>query len=186
MRSSPIRLLLLLLVLAFGPGLASAASVLQLDVPAHVADSTAVVEATVQTAEESVDPATGRPVTDTAVTVTAVLAGAAPERLAVRQHKGTAGELTYGIPGDGDLVEGARVVLFLHQAEGQWWLTALGQSVWTVKGSGDDAAVSQDLDGLAFFTLDVETGAFLPTEPTPGPRTLGALRAAVKAAGEGR
>jgi len=158
---------------------AGATSVIQLSLPAHLAESTAVVEVVVGSAVEALSPETGRTVTDRAVVVERVLHGEAPGQLRVRQHRSDEGEQRYAIPGDGRLVEGQRFVLFLTQApDSRWYLTALGQSVFAVRGTGPDAGVAQQLGGLTFFDYDAE-GRLAPTTPTAGPTTLGELRRAI-------
>jgi|GEM_PF-1677174 len=167
------------------PQPAGATSVLHVDVATHLLDSSAVVQGVVGASKQSQDPETGRPFVDTAVRVTELLWGSAPAVLSVRQHKGTVGDMHFGIPGDGDLKEGQRVVLFVNEAGGAFWLAALGQSVFDVRGTGPDAGLSQQVGGLTFFTRD-ETGAVVPLgAPRKGPATLGALKEAL-AAGEDR
>ena len=186
MSRSILVLSLLLTLLVASP--ARATSVLELSVQVHVADSSAVVEATVGAARQTLDEASGRPLTHTRLTVTSVLAGAAPVTLELSQWKGTVGDRSYGFAGDGELTEGTSVLLFLMQAEGRWWLTALAQSVWELDGRGDDANAVRHLDGLAFFRRDPATGALVPARKgaDAAVSTLGALRSAVRAAGGGR
>jgi hypothetical protein len=180
--SRPRSLIVLTLLALLVAAPASATSVIQLDVPTHVAESTAVVEVLVGAATEALSEETGRTVTDRAVAVERVLYGEAPATLKVRQHRSDVGEQRYAIPGDGRLTEGGRFVLFLTRGpDGRWYLTALGQSVFAVRGSGDDAGVHQQLDGLGFFAYD-GTGKLVPASPEPGPKTLGELRRAVAAA----
>ena len=162
---------------------AGATSVVELELTAHIAESTAVVEATVGTPYVTINDANGHPLTHTPLHVTSVLAGSAPAKIEVTQHKGTVGDRTLSMTGDGLLEPGSSVVVFVVQAEGRWWLTALAQSVWTVDGTGASATATRDLGGLVFFERDPETGAIVPAhEPLANRTTLGALRAAVTAA----
>ncbi len=174
--------LLLTLVLATP---AFGTSVLRVDTATHLLDSSAVVEGVVGTAKQSIDPATGRPVTDTTVRVDGVLWGSAAKGdLVVRQHKGSVEGMNFRIPGDGQLEAGQRVVLFLNQADGHFWLAALGQSVLEVHGAGPDAELRPQLDGLVFFTRN-DDGAVVPLEETVlGPETLRELKAELAEAGE--
>jgi hypothetical protein len=177
-------LALLCALLAATP--AWATSVLRVDVRTHLLDATAVIEGVVGESRQGLDESTGRPFTDTAVAVSRVLWGTAQDSITVRQPKGTVGDLHFGISGDGELRAGQRVVLFVAKGPGFHVLAALAQSVFEVHGSGDGATLSQQLDGLAFFTRD-ERGAIVPLEtPVPGPATLGALKAELQAASEGR
>ena len=168
---------LLCTLLAVSP--AWATSVLRVDVPTHLLDSTAVIHGVVGTSSQGQEDS-GRPFTDTTVTVERVLWGTAPATLSVRQPKGTVGDMHFGISGDGALRPGQEVVLFVAEGPGYFVLAALAQSVFEVQGSGPTAK----LNGLVFFTRD-ENGAIVPLqEPRPGPATLGALEAALKAATE--
>jgi len=170
------------------PAAVHATSVLELTVPQHVADSVAVVEARVVGTRQTVDDATGRPLTHTRVLVLATLAGAAPAAFEISQWKGRVGETEFGFAGDGLLVPGTEVLLFVAQGDGRYWLTALAQSVWELAGRSDDARAVRQLDGLQFFERDPASGALTPARKgaAASVSTLGALRAAVRAAGGGR
>jgi hypothetical protein len=165
---------------------AFATSVLKVDVSTHLLDSTAVVQGVVGEAVQGQEAEGGRPYTDTRIRVDRVLWGSAPAEISIRQPKGTIGDTHFGISGDGDLRSGDKVVIFVSQGSGFHVLAALGQSVYRVKGSGPEASIEQQLDGLVFFTRD-EHGAIVPLEKlTPGPKTVAAMEAALKAATEGR
>lgn len=162
---------------------ASATSVVELDLATHIAESTAVVEATVGVPRVTVDEETQRPTTHTPLTVTAVLAGSAPAQLEISQHKGRVGDRELLFPGDGALEPGSVVVVFVVQAEGRWWLTALSQSVYTVTGVGDAAAATRQLAGLVFFERDPVKGNVVPAQrAVPTTTTLGILRESIAAA----
>lgn len=161
---------------------AQATSVVELPLPQHVAESTAVVEATVGVPHVTVNEETQRPLTHTPLTVTGVLAGSAPAQLEISQHKGRVGDRELFFPGDGELEPGSTVIVFVIQAEGRWWLTALAQSVWTIDGTGDDAPATRQLADLAFYERN-EAGKVVPaSKPVQSRTTLGALRAAITAA----
>ncbi len=181
MHRSLFPVLALLVLLLASP--ARATSVVELDLATHIAESTAVIEATVGPARVTVDEETGRPMTHTALTVVAVLAGDAPPQLEVSQHKGRVGDRELLFPGDGTLEPGTVVVVFVTHAEGRWWLTALSQSVYTVDGLGDDAVVTRQMDGLVFFQRDPVKGNVVPAHrAAPTRSTLGALRRSIAAA----
>ena len=100
----------------------------------HVSDleqaknSDAVVIATIGSAQSG--PHTDRKsiMTETNIFVDEVIAGNAPKFLKIRQMGGTHNGKTMYVPGDARLVEGTKVVLFLHEEGGQWYLTAMEQS----------------------------------------------------------
>ena len=177
---------LTVLVLAFGLLLAApvgATSVIELDLPAHVAESTAVVEATVGVPYVTINDANGHPMTHTPLVVTAVLAGAAPERIEITQHKGRVGDRELHLPGDGLLEPGSTVVVFAMHAEGRWWLTALAQSVWSIDGTDAAATATRQLSSLSFFERDPATGKVVPAHgAVPTRTTLAALRQSITAA----
>jgi len=125
------RWLLLCLLLAVP---AQATTALLLDAPAQARLSTAVVVATVGESTVSLHPDYKRPVTRTRVSVDEALFGGAPKNLVVEQFGGTLAGATLAVPGDARLVAGERVVLFLRQVDGGWFLTALEQSAWGIDG----------------------------------------------------
>ncbi|MBW1878446.1 MAG: hypothetical protein JRJ84_08800, partial [Deltaproteobacteria bacterium] len=100
-----------------------AATVLQLDLEAHLQASTAVVEGRVVGATQHFGEPGTRPYTSTEIQVDQVLYGTAPDVLAVRQAGGTYDGVTSRIVGDGSLKQGERVVLFLREwDDGYWYL----------------------------------------------------------------
>jgi len=171
-------------VLAAAPALAT--SVVLLDLETHLSESTAVVEAVVETKEMLLDERTQRPVTDVAVRVTEVVHGDAPARLTVRQLKGKVGDVELYFAGAGDFVPGARVLLFLTKAEGRWWLTALAQSLFEVSGEGEDALAVRHLDQLHLFFRDPDLGVFPLEGHEEAPAKLSALKARVRATSKGK
>ena len=162
---------------------AFATSVVLLDLETHLADSTAVVEAVVGASESSLDSRTGRPVTDVRVDVKDTVYGETPETFRIRQLKGKVGAVEVHFPGAGELVTGSRVLLFVVQAEGHWWLTALAQSVYDVSGEGQGARAVRQLDQLHLFVRDPVLGV-VPLEGHKEETTeLDALKARVRAEG---
>ena len=100
----------------------------------HVSDleqaqkSDAVVIATIGTAKTGPHPNKKSIMTETNILVEEVLAGNAPRFLTIRQMGGTLNGKTMYVPGDARLNEGKKVVLFLHEENGHWYLTAMEQS----------------------------------------------------------
>jgi len=165
---------------------AQATTVLWFDMASHVADSTAVVEATVGSSHQLVDPDLGKPFTYTTVVIEEVLHGRAPATVQVRQMRGVIDGVAHLVPGDGRLREGGRVVLFLTlHADGHWYLTALAQSVWEVKGTSADPSVARDLRDLALMERDAE-GRIVTAAEQVDPARLSELKDAIAAAGRGR
>jgi hypothetical protein len=164
--------LAVLFVLVAAPAGATTARALGLE--EHVALSAAVVEGRVGDAQTGRDPATGQPFTDTLVRVERVLHGAAPAAFRIRQMKGPGAQKgsTFVVVGDGELVAGERVVLFVkHDPDGRYYLTALAQSVYRVKGEGDGAKVERDLEGLVLLEPDA-AGRWVSAPPEAGAATL--------------
>ena len=172
---------LVALTIASLPLAAQATSVVLLDLDTHLTESTAVIEAVVGTAESTLDLDTNRPVTDTPLRVTGVLFGSAPSAVTVRQLKGKVGNIELHFPGAGVLKEGSRVVVFLVQAEGRWWLTALAQSVYEVQGEGSAALAVRQLDQLHLFLRDPDLGVLPLGDIDEQPMTVNALRNTIRA-----
>ena len=70
--------------------------------------------------------------TDTVLQIADVLGGEVPRSIVLRQIGGRIGERVVHVAGDAPLVEGERVAAFVPQRDGRWYLTCMGQSVWTV------------------------------------------------------
>ena len=157
-----------------------------LDLDTHLEDSTAVVEVVVGAHRTSFDASTLRPVTDTRVTVVEHVWGHAPSTFDVRQLKGKVGDVELLFPGSGELTEGARLLLFLVEAEGHWWLTALAQSVYEVSGVGPDAMAVRQLDELNLFIRDPDLGVIPVGKLESPPTRLADLKARIVATGKGK
>jgi len=170
-----------LLTLVIGVSVAPSAhatSVVALDLAELARASDALVLATV--GESTPADQRGRVRTDTTLQGERVLGGEAPRALSVRQASGQRGDIFYGVPGDAALQRGQRVVAFVREVRGQWYLTALAQSVWYVDGKGDDAAIRRDLSGLSLFRRDARGRTVPADESLPAPDTLGALQTACR------
>jgi len=161
----------------------TAASIVARTVPELTDLSDTVVEADVMSSQ-SYREADGRIYTQTTLKVLEYLKGEGPEELVVSQLGGTVGDLRMEIPGDLELVQGQRVVLFARSDQGQLWPTLLGWSAFVVTGQGPEAAVSRPPADLALYrhspegVLQVlERGSFT------GPTTLRELRDEIREGG---
>jgi hypothetical protein len=159
------------------PRSAEATSALAFTVPEMARLSAAVVVGAVGPARQEVHPTLRRPVTATTVRVEQVLAGVAPASLEVRQWRGTLDGRSSAIPGDPSLEPGARAVFFLRNVDGEWFLTALSQSVFTL-GTEADPRLDRSVE-LALFLRTPNGDLTRLAEPLPAPRTLSALRTAL-------
>jgi hypothetical protein len=164
-----------LLLALLAASTAQATSALALSTPEQAALSAAVVLATVGSATQEVHPTLQRPVTVTELRIERVLLGSAPAAVAVRQWRGELDGRSSFIPGDPELYPGVRLVVFLRQVDGRWFLTALSQSVFRV-GSGADPSLEREVD-VALFTRAAD-GRLLPLEqPLDEPSRLSSLEA---------
>lgn len=155
---------------------AQATSALALTTPEQAALSAAVVLATVGTATQEVHPTLGRPVTVTELRIERVLLGSAPETVGVRQWRGELDGRTSFVPGDPALEPGARLVVFLRQVDGRWFLTALSQSVFHVDA---DLGLDREVD-VALFTRGLE-GRLVPLAgPLDEPASVRSLEASLR------
>mgnify|MGYP000049768958 CR=1 FL=1 len=146
-------------------------SVLRVDTATHLLDSSAVVEGVVGVAKQSVDPATGRPVTDTTVRVDGVLWGSAAKGdLVVRQHKGSVEGMSFRIPGDGELEPGQRVVLFLNRP------TATSGSRRSASRSSRSTARARTRSSARSSTASCSSPAMTTARSSPSRRRSSGLR----------
>lgn len=157
-----LRILVLLFALAGPP--AHATTVLAVDVQDQALESDALIEAVVGTSHTF---AGDRMVTtDTELSVVRVIGGEAPTKLTIRQAGGTLDGRTTFLPGDARLEPGQRIAAFVRKIDGQWYFTALAQSVWHVEGEGPKAAVHRDVDGSHFMERNGD-GAIVPAIQSP-------------------
>lgn len=159
-----------------------AASIVAWDVAEMTSHSDYVVEATVfeRINEPLLD---GSVQTRNVLVVDRYLKGQGPERLEVVQAGGELGDgRVLVLFGDIRLKPGMKVVLFARGAAPEVHATLLGWSAFEVTGSGDDAKVARNVEGLSLFTQDVD-GKLEQAAPDelPAPRTLGELRSQVAA-----
>ena len=178
-----IPLLLLPLMLA---ATAEGASVVELSLPAHIAQSTAVIEARVDSARAVVGKPNGATNTLTTLRIERVLQGEAPASITIRQIGGTLEGITTAVPGDAKFEVGAKVLVFVRKwDDGFWYLTALTQSVYLIKGEGSKATVERDFTGLSLFERGPDGRLVHKEGANPDFKTLGALRDAIGAAVRG-
>ncbi len=174
---SALAVLAVLLANTAAPRTADATSALAFTVPEMAQLSAAVVTGTIGEASQEVHPTYLRPVTVTSIRVDRVLAGSAPPTLAIRQWRGTLDGTSSAVPGDPSLETGTRAVFFLRQVDGQWFLTALSQSVFLM-GREPDPQLRRDVQ-VALFLRSPNGKLRRIAEPLPAPATLSALEGAL-------
>ena len=134
---------------------AQATTMFFVDDATQAKQSDAVVIATVGTAQtRSTETSI---LTETQIIVDEVLSGYAPHALSIIQTGGTYEGKTLYFPGDARLQEGQKVVLFLTEEGGKWYLTALEQSKydlekhprlgWIMKRKLNEGLVVRDSEG---------------------------------------
>ncbi|MDP3278279.1 MAG: hypothetical protein Q8Q09_24035 [Deltaproteobacteria bacterium] len=90
-------------------------------------------------------------ITLTRVRVTETVKGHAERELVIRQFGGEVDGLVSEVAGDGRLVQGQHVVLFLRRGPEVYFLTALAQAVFVVTMDPQSSAtVQRRLEGLTF------------------------------------
>jgi hypothetical protein len=157
---------------------AHATTVVALDVEEQALLSDAIVHARVLGADPVRTPTAAY--IDTRLQITEVLAGTAPAEITIRQMGGVHDGVRVHVPGDATLVPGGQVVAFVREVEGRWYLTAMGQSVWTVTDpAASDAPVERDLKGVAVLERALDGSLREPTQSLPVYTTLSELRTAV-------
>jgi hypothetical protein len=153
------------------PGAAWATTARGLGLREHLHGSDVVVEGRV--AQQTIAHADGYTFVDSTIVIARTLHGRARGRIVVRQLGPDR-----VVVGDGRLAVGERVVVFVRRApHDRFYLTALAQSVYHVRGSGDRAQVVRQLDELSLVRQD-PSGRFVPaTLDTPA--TIAELRRAI-------
>ncbi len=144
-----------------------------LDLQGQAVDSTALVEAVV--GEPSLVVTEKNWYTDSKLTITAVHGGSAPDALTVRQAGGVRGDRVARIPGDARLVPGERILAFVRKVDGQWYFTALGQSVWHMDGEGPEARLHRDIGHMAMYQRAVDGRVIPVNQSLPEYETRGQL-----------
>ena len=174
---SALAILAFLLANTAAPRQAEATSALAYSVEEMARLSAAVVIATVGSDRLERHPVLLRPVTVTTLRIERVLAGAAPPSLEIRQWKGTLDGRTTAIAGDPNLEPGQRSLFFLRQVNGQWFLTALSQALFTM-GPESDPRLRRQVD-IALYATNPD-GTLRPVPDAPAaPTTLSAMEAAL-------
>ena len=180
--------ILLAVGLCIAPATGYGSVVRALNLDQQIGLSDLVVEGRVGLHQQSIDPVSGRPMTDTAIHVVEVLHGrkietGASRVLQIRQIRGyIRGELL-SVTGDPTLKTGEHVILMLRQVDGRYYLTALSQSVFWIDASTNPPRVEQRLDGLVRVS---ELGGGRVRAPDPTVPTLAELRQAIRKAEVGR
>ncbi len=132
---------------------ARATVVVQLTRAQHACQSSLVVRASVADQRSLWNEDHSQIITLTRLRVTQYVRGTGPTELIVRQFGGRVGDLVSEVPGDGALLQGQDVVLFLRAGSGVVYLTALAQSVYLVVHSpGQPEMVRRTLHDLSFAT----------------------------------
>ena len=159
-----------------------ATTMLYLDDAQQASISDAVVVAQISTSKTGPHPDYPTIMTETTILVEEVLLGSAPTTLQIRQIGGTYNGKTLYLPGDARLELGSKVVLFLNQENGTWYLTALDQSKYDLENRGRMGWVLKKRyhDGLVYRN---EKGNILPFTPptTPPLQSLTNFRAKMRA-----
>ena len=135
--------------------------------------SDAVVVARIGTAQTSPHPDYPTIMTETTIIIEEILLGHAPSELKIRQIGGRYQGKTLFVPGDAQFKYNERVVLFLNEKNGHWYLTALGQSKYSlVSQSRKGWVLSQSLgDGFVQRAPSGELVPYTPPQKPPEPLT---------------
>ena len=143
--------------------------------------SDAVVVAQIGTSKTSPHPDYPTIMTETTILVEEVLLGEAPSTLQIRQIGGKYNGKTLYLPGDARLELGSKVVLFLNQENGTWYLTALDQSKYDLENRGRMGWILKKRyhDGMVYQD---EKGKLRPFTPptTPPIQSLRNFRAKMR------
>ena len=185
----------LLLFALLGATVASATTLLSLDVPALTRGSTVIARGTVRSVEARWTKDGGRIMTDAVLEVTEPWKGAPSKQITVMQPGGVVGEVGQIVHGTVRFTVGEDVVVFLEPRGDHFLLTGMLQGKFKVETSSDGKAVfaRQELESEALL-VDAAThqpvqanavvlpleklraqvlalaGATAPTQPTtPGP-----------------
>jgi hypothetical protein len=131
--------------------------------------SDAVVIAKIGSAQTKPHPQYKSLMTETEIMVEEIIIGNAPKFLKIRQMGGTMNGKTMVVPGDAKLEAGSKVVLFLNEQDGTWYLTALEQSKynleqhhrlgWIMKRALHEGILTRDTNGALI--------PFKPVQPKP-------------------
>ena len=154
---------------------ASATTALYLSEVEQATGSDAVILAIVGEQRVDRNPDSGRLYTHTTLHMSKSLMGETPEQFEVHQMGGRMGEEVLQIAGDATLVPGEQVCVFVRQVDGQWYLTAMEQSLYTVVPSLDGLLLERELTSGLF--LRTKGGDMTPwVDDSPGtPMTLDRL-----------
>lgn len=159
----------------FWASVASATTVLYMDLVKLIEASDVIVRGTVESSEFKYDEKRQNVMTHYTVTVQESFFGKTEKQLTFVQWGGMWNGNASRIPGDAKFNKGEDTILFLNEHQGTLYLAALGQSKYAVTKSKDGKRiVSRDLSDIGFFrqgddipviSKDVETAeldAFVP------------------------
>ncbi len=143
---------------------ASATVMLYADLARLVELSDTIVQGRVVDQHTFLDPKTRQVTTETTVEVDHVFFGEPVETVTISQWGGEYDDKLSRIPGDALFDPYEEAVLFLVEGKDQWagrsYLTALGQSKYTMLRSNGEISVFRNLGDLAF--MDVATNEIEP------------------------
>ena len=138
--------------------------------------SDAVVIAHIGEAQTSPHPDYPTLMTETTIIIEEVLLGDAPSSLKIRQMGGEYQGKTLFIPGDARFKYNERVVLFLKENNGHWYLTALEQSKYTLVSQSRRGWVLSQTLGDGFVQRDFSGNLIPYTPPQKPPEPLTQFR----------
>jgi len=148
---------------------ASATVMKYVDLARLVEISDVVVQGRIVNQQTYLDEEYGHVVTDTTVEVDQTFLGRSTKTVTFQQWGGAYDGKIAAIPGDASFEPYEEVILFLARGKkgndrGKLFLSALGQSKYTVTGSGDHARVTRDLSHLAFL-VETPDGSHISGRP---------------------
>ena len=133
-----------------------AATVRYLDLASLIEESDVIVQGRVVSHQYKFDEKRGNVMTHYTVSVDRTFLGKKTKTVEFVQWGGLWEGMMAQIPGDAKFEQNEEVVLFLNEHQGVNYLTALGQSKYSVKRTANDARVERDLSDIGFFN-DGET-----------------------------
>ncbi|MCP4870130.1 MAG: hypothetical protein GY898_15580 [Proteobacteria bacterium] len=162
-----------LAVLLLLPAVASALSVVFVDLEELTRQSDAVVLGTVIEQRGAYLDEYGIEVNETRIAVEQTLRGTPPTELWFRTLGGAV-----PVPGVEQFADGERTVVFLRFADGAWWVTAMGQSKMTVTDGLLGSVATRQLHVSAYVRDD--QGNLVAYRPPSQTVSLDVLAAAVR------
>lgn len=130
---------------------AFATTVLYLDLAKLIEASDVIVRGTIDSSEFKFDNERGNVMTHYTVTVNETYYGKTDKTLKFTQWGGMWKGMASRIPGDAKFDKGEDTILFLNESKGTLYLTALGQSKYSVKKVKGKTLVTRNLSDIGFF-----------------------------------